>query len=341
LAILRGFFYINDVGTGDVYHHQDSFDTTTWNSLDQSNAEYSPDELLAINDVSDNVLMLGARSTEVWIYTGGINFVISPVQGLTYEFGIAAKHSFAKVSDAGFFLARDGGGGLQAVMLERGTQINPIGELDVIGEWSRYSRVDDAIGTTINLEGHPLWVLSFPTANKTWVYDHSISYGSRWSVWENYDEYYSSRGRFFVQDSFFFAGNQYMTSYEDGGLYEVGTEYRTDDGLPLILTADSQVIDHRGEYRHHSSVRVAVDTGHGLSDQSLQGHDPKLRLGYSDDHGNTWHYRQWTSIGKQGQYDKEVEFRSLGRTRHRKYRVQVSDPVSFAILNPCSVNYRK
>ena len=122
----QGFFYINDAGTGDVYHHQDSFDTTTWNSLDQSNAEYSPDTLLAIHDVSDNVLMLGEKTTEVWIYTGGINFVISPVQGLTYEFGIAAKYSFAKVSDAGFFLARDGGGGLQAVMMERGTQINPI-----------------------------------------------------------------------------------------------------------------------------------------------------------------------------------------------------------------------
>ncbi len=336
ISYSQGFFYINDIDTGDIYHNEDSFDTTSWNSLDQSNAEYAPDDLLAIHDISGNILMLGSGTLEVWTYTGNINFVIGPIPGMTYDFGIAAKDSFAKATDSGFFLARDKGGGLQAVMITRGTQAKAIGEPDVIGEWSRYSKASDATGLAVNIEGHPLYIINFPTAKATWVYDATISAGSAWSKWESYDEFAASRGRFFAEHALFFNDKQYFTSYEDGGLYEVSTSHKSDNGDPIIMTADApELMGKYGENRRHNYVRLYMETGHGLSDEDAQGHNPKIRLGYSDDHGHTWIWRQWTSFGKIGEYDKEVKFRSLGSSKHRKYRVQVSDPVECAIVNPC------
>ena len=334
ISYSQGFFYINDVNTGDVYHHEDSYDTSTWNSLDQSSAEYAPDNLLALADVSGSHLMLGKNNVEVWTYTGNINFVIEPVQGLTYNFGIAAKDSFASMTDAGFFLARDGGGGLQAVMMVRGTQAKPIGEQDVIGIWSRYSTVADATGFALNLEGHPLYILSFPSEDETWVYDDSISDGSRWCRWESYNETFTKRGRFVGDQTFLFNDKQYCASSYDGGIYEIGMELKTDDGQPIIVEAESQEISKPSGYFRHNYVKVMVESGHGLADQSLQGHNPQIRLSYSDDHGHTWKHRDWKSIGKQGEFSAQVKFRGLGRSKHRRYKIQLSDPVKFVLVNP-------
>lgn len=337
IAYAWGFFLINDKNSGDIYHNENSYDTTSWNVLDQSNAEYAPDDILALHDVSGNIPIFGEETTEIWTYTGALSFVFGAIPGMTYNYGIAAKDSFASIADAGFFLARDAGGGLQVVMLSRGVQAEPIGDPDVIGEISRYSTVEDATGLGLNIEGHPLYILNFPSEDVTWVYDASIKAGSPWCKWESYDQFDSSRGRFFAEHAVFFNDKQYLTSYEDGGLYEVSTSIYSDNGDPLIATVDALEINQGGKYYPHKYVNLFMETGHGLSDSAAQGHDPKVRLGYSDDHGHTWTWRDWQSIGKVGEYQKQVKFRCLGSTKHRKYRVQISDPVEWALMSPSFV----
>ena len=68
-----------------------------------------------------------------------------------------------------------------------------------------------------------------------------------------------------------------------------------------------------------------------------QGSDPQIMLQYSDDGGITWSNELWETLGKLGKYRTRVEWRRLGRSRDRVFKVKVSDPV-FVQLNEAYIN---
>jgi len=83
-----------------------------------------------------------------------------------------------------------------------------------------------------------------------------------------------------------------------------------------------------------SRLEVLLQTGVGLSSVSTtQGHDPQIMLQWSDNNGRTWSNEHWVSAGKVGEYRKRALWRRLGRSRKRLFRVTVSDPVKWALID--------
>jgi hypothetical protein len=77
--------------------------------------------------------------------------------------------------------------------------------------------------------------------------------------------------------------------------------------------------------------QVDCETGIGLP--AGQGSDPQMMLQWSDDHGHTWSSEHWVSAGAQGRYRWRAMWRRLGRSRDRVWRVVVSDPVDWTLID--------
>jgi hypothetical protein len=106
-------------------------------------------------------------------------------------------------------------------------------------------------------------------------------------------------------------------------------------------TPDPTLIRRERIFRHLSEeqqwifyqwLQIDCEAGVGLSDG--QGSDPQIILQWSDDGGHTWSNEHLLSAGKQGEYGKRSILKQpLGRSRDRVFKVAMSDPVRWALLN--------
>jgi hypothetical protein len=84
-------------------------------------------------------------------------------------------------------------------------------------------------------------------------------------------------------------------------------------------------------WQFFSMFQLDVEAGIGLSEG--QGSDPQVILQWSDDGGHTWSHEHFVSAGPQGQYARRALWRMLGRSRDRVWKIAMSDPVKWAVLN--------
>lgn len=59
----------------------------------------------------------------------------------------------------------------------------------------------------------------------------------------------------------------------------------------------------------------------------------RIMLQWSDDGGKTWSNEYWKPVGKIGQYKARVNFNRLGMSRDRVFRLTMSDPVKWILVD--------
>ncbi len=128
------------------------------------------DELLALIVVHREVWLFGRQTTEVWSDAGGSLFPFALEQGVFIQRGILAPYSLAKSDLSPLWLGRDQNGG---AMVFQGLNYNAVrvSTSAIEQELQQYARLDDAVGFVYQQGGHIFYVLNFPTADRTWVYD--------------------------------------------------------------------------------------------------------------------------------------------------------------------------
>ncbi|NIP55847.1 MAG: hypothetical protein GWN61_09595 [candidate division Zixibacteria bacterium] len=75
---------------------------------------------------------------------------------------------------------------------------------------------------------------------------------------------------------------------------------------------------------------LEVEAGVGLA--TGQGDDPQVMLSWSDDGGHTWSSEHWRSAGKIGEYKQRLVWNRLGRSRDRRFKIAMTDPVKWVVL---------
>jgi hypothetical protein len=320
-----GYFFFNQPGTGR--YQITGLLSQTINALDFATAEGSPDLLISLIVNQREGWLFGESSIEVVFDSGSSLFPFQRIQGAFIEQGCAAKFSPAKSSTAIFWLsADDRGQGM--VMKAVGYQPQRISTHAIEFAISQYSRIDDAIGYTYQQEGHSFYVLTFPTGNATWVYDESTQLWHE-RAWRNPADASLNRHRSNCQMAF--AGKVIVGDWETGKLYQLNLDAYDDNGdiLPAIrqcahlATADDTLqIFHR--------LWIDMETGVGLS--TGQGSDPQVMLEWSDDAGHNFPNQMWASAGKVGEFRRRVNFRRLGKSRDRVWRVTITDPVKRVLI---------
>lgn len=321
---LDGYFVFNRPGTGQ-FQITGLYDTNI-NGLDFATAEGSPDKLVTLIVDHRELWLLGENSTEIWFNSGAQDFPFERNQGAFIEVGCAAKHSVAKMDNSVFWLAADERG-QGMVMRAAGYQPQRISTHALEFAFAGYADITDCVAWTYQQEGHAFYVLTFPSANRTWVFDASTGLWHE-RAWRDPNGALN-RHRAMSQASF--AGKTLVGDWQEGKIYRLSLDVFTDDGAAIKrVRACAHLASPDQRRQYFSAMQVDMDAGVGI--MNGQGDDPQAMLRWSDDGGATWSNEAWASIGKIGDYRRRVRWRRLGYARDRVFEVTITDPVKVAIV---------
>jgi len=336
---------------------------TSVDPLDFASAEGSPDNLVSMIVDHREVWLYGTNSVEVWYDAGNADFPLQRIQGAYNEIGCAATFSVAKLDNGLFWLGADARG--QGIVYRaNGYTGQRISTHAIEYAIAQYGNISDAIAYTYQQEGHAFYVLTFPSANATWVYDASTQ------AWHERAAF--SNGQFLRHRSncqMAFNSEIVVGDFANGNLYAFDLDVYADNGSPQKWLRSWRALptgqNNLNRTAHHS-LQLDCESGVGINNsggtdptylltesglfittesgdfllavaegEPTIGSDPQVMLRWSDDGGHTWSNEHWAVLGKIGVYQQRVFWRRLGMTlklRDRVYELSGTDPVKIAIM---------
>jgi hypothetical protein len=285
----------------------------------------APDDLVSLIVDHREIYLLGEVSSEVWIDAGTSPFPFQRIPGTSTQHGIAAKFSVARLGNSFAYLSRNIRG--QAQIVQMNGYIPTRISTHAVENSLTNQVVSDAIGWTYQLEGHEVYVISFPTINLTWCYDVASGMWHKWLYTNNLGQYERARGNCCAQ----FQGLVMVGDYSNGKIYKLDPLNYTDDGQQVrrLRRAPHLVADFQREYFDELQIQFQP----GVGNSTGQGENPQAMLRWSDDGGSTWSTEHWTSIGLIGRYKNRAIWRRLGTARDRVFEVSLTDPVKAVIVS--------
>ena len=294
-------------------------------ALSFASKDGAPDNLVSLIVDHREVYLLGENSSEVWIDTGSVPFAFQRIPGTSTQHGIAAVFSMARVGNSFAYVSRNIRGQAEIVMMN-GYKPDRISTHAVENTLTGQT-ISDAVAWTYQLEGHEIYVVSFPTIDITWCYDATTTMWHKWLYNDNSNVYHRCRGNCAA----LFQGNVLVGDYANGIIYKLDKTNYTDNGQPIkrLRRAPHIVTDLQRQY--FDELQIQFQPGVGLS--TGQGNNPQAMLRWSDDGGSTWSSEHWTTIGLTGSYKNRAIWRRLGQTRDRVFEVTVTDPIKAVIIS--------
>jgi len=285
----------------------------------------APDDLVSLIVDHREIYLLGEVSSEVWIDAGTSPFPFQRIPGTSTQHGIAAKFSVARLGNSFAYLSRNIRG--QAQIVQMNGYVPTRISTHAVENSLTNQVISNAIAWTYQLEGHEVYVISFPSINLTWAYDVASGMWHKWLYTNNLGQYERARGNCCVQ----FQGLVMVGDYSNGKIYKLDPLNYTDDGQHVrrLRRAPHLVSDFQREY--FDELQIQFQPGVGLS--TGQGENPQAMLRWSDNGGSTWSNEHWTTIGLIGKYANRAIWRRLGTARDRVFEVSISDPVKAVIIS--------
>ena len=225
VGYLNGYFVFNEPNSQRIWITQ-LLDGTSIDPLDFASAEGSPDGLVSLLVSHREAWLFGTNSVEVWYDSGAADFPLTPVQGAFNEIGCVAAFSVAKLDNGIFWLGADARG-RGIVYRASGYTAARVSTHAVEWQIQQYGTLSDAIAYTYQQDGHAFYVLIFPSANTTWVYDVATSAWHERAAFVNGS---FTRHRSNCQMSF---NNEIVVGdHEVGNIYAFDLDVFSDDGQP-------------------------------------------------------------------------------------------------------------
>ena len=169
VGYINGYFVFNEPNSQRIWITE-VLDGQSIDPLDFASAEGSPDGLVSVLVDHREVWLFGTNSVEVWYDSGGADFPLTPVQGAFNEVGCIAPYSVAKLDNGIFWLGADARG-KGIVYRANGYTAQRVSTHAVEWQIQQYGNLSDAVAYTYQQDGHSFYVLIFPSANTTWVFD--------------------------------------------------------------------------------------------------------------------------------------------------------------------------
>lgn len=329
VSYLDGYFVFNEPNSQKIWVTQ-LLDGTSIDPLDFASAEGSPDGVVAVLTDHRELWVFGTDTTEVWYNAGLLDFPLARIQGAFNELGCAAPYSVAKMDNQVYWLGKDARG--QGMVYKAAGYIGQRVSTHAI-EWQmqEYADLTDAVGYTYQQDGHSFYVLNFPSANTTWVYDVATG------AWHERAAFAAGQfNRHRADNMCNFGGDIIVGDYLNGNIYKFDLAVYADNGQPQKWLRSWRALptgaNNLARTIQHA-LQLDCETGVGLN--TGLGSDPQVMLRWSDDGGHTWSNEHWKSMGAIGKFGKRTIWRRLGATmkiRDRVYEVSGTDPVRIYIM---------
>jgi hypothetical protein len=330
----------------------------------------APDDLVALIVDHREIYLMGEISSEVWTDVGAVPFPFQRIPGTSTQHGIAAPFSLSRLGNSFAYVSRNNRG--QAQIMQMQGYVPQRISTHAVENTLANQYVGDALSWTYQLEGHEVFVVTFPSLQLTWAYDATTAMWHKWLYTTETNEYQRHRGNCCAV----FQGLVIIGDYENGKLYELDKTNYTDDGqnirrlrrAPHLVTEFqrqyfdelqiqfqpgvgttglsrvAQITDTNTIYLGNTytitpsaTLTIEVEKTYILGTQnavSTQTTDsPQAMLRWSNDGGSTWSNEYWTGVGQLGKYKNRAIWRRLGMARDRIFEVSVTDPVKFVIVS--------
>lgn len=319
------YFIVNNPGTNQ-FARSASWDGLTWDALDFISAEANPDAVVAVQDIRNQVAVLGTRSVEFY-WSSGVESTYSRIDGALIEYGCGAPFTVAKFANSMLWV---GGGDTGAGIVWQADGYVPkrISNHGVETAIKGYGDIWDATAWVYQESGHAFYCLNFPNASTSWVYDISTGQWHERAYLGLDGNYQRHRAECYA----FGFGEHVVGDYENGNLYALDNATHDDSGRPKKWMRRAPRLSKGMRRMVFNRFELDAQVGTGLDGSPANGIDPQVELRYSDDYGNTWSAPQARSLGKLGDYAKRVKWDRLGMAKTRVFEVSGSDPVAITIL---------
>ena len=366
----------NSVDIVDNYFVYNNPGTQQWGSSDllstiSSSTSYAfkdgaPDKLVALIVDHREVYLMGEASSEVWTDVGAVPFPFQRIPGTSTQQGIVAQFSLVRLGNSFAYVSRNNRGQGQIMQMEG--YIPKRISTHAVEATLTNQYISDAISWTYQLEGHEIYVTTFPTLNLTWAYDTTTEMWHKWLYTADDGSYQRHRGNC----SAVFQGLVMVGDYENGKIYSLDKQNYTDNGQNIrrLRRAPHLVSDFQRQY--FDELQIQFQPGVGTTGLSTPNGDifvgdtyiiypnasfligpfqsfvigqqinlannvtttlPQAMLRWSNDGGSTWSKEYWVSIGQLGKYRNRAIWRRLGTARDRIFEVAITDPVNAVIIS--------
>ena len=366
----------NSVDIVDNYFVYNNPGTQQWGSSDllstiSSSTSYAfkdgaPDKLVALIVDHREVYLMGEASSEVWTDVGAVPFPFQRIPGTSTQQGIVAQFSLVRLGNSIAYVSRNNRGQGQIMQMEG--YIPKRISTHAVEATLTNQYISDAISWTYQLEGHEIYVTTFPTLNLTWAYDTTTEMWHKWLYTADDGSYQRHRGNC----SAVFQGLVMVGDYENGKIYSLDKQNYTDNGQNIrrLRRAPHLVSDFQRQY--FDELQIQFQPGVGTTGLSAPNGDiyvglnyiiypdasfligplqsfvigqqvsvttnvtttlPQAMLRWSNDGGSTWSKEYWVSIGQLGKYRNRAIWRRLGTARDRIFEVAITDPVNAVIIS--------
>ena len=305
--------YQNDSGT---FWISGKFDGSSWDSLDFATAEDKPDNITGL--LSDRVLWIFGEYTTQAYYNNGTAFPFQPSPQGKLIYGMVGSTQ-AQLDNTAYWLAKGKNGTLKVVKANGFVPL-AISSSQIEEEMANLSVTSDAYANSIMWDGHEWYVLTFPTAGRTFVYDTQ----GVWFEWGEYDSGTDSIVASVMKDYVYY-NDQHLFSDNKGYIQKLSNSTYNHDG-EIMSSGFITKVNHIDEQRVFvDNLIVDMRTGVGSSAVMM------LRISY--DGGYTWGNWMNRPMGEEGEYEHRVQWHRLGSGYNIVIEGRITDEVPRQIMS--------
>lgn len=314
-------FYISAIGDG-----------TSWDVLDFTTVESSPDDLVGAISDGTNLWLLGKTSVEVYQNTGNAAFPFERIPGAIIQSGCAAPFTAIIFDNSLTWMGQDDRGGA-IVWRAQGYQATRISTQAIEKKIATSSNPVESYAYTYFEQGHAFYCLQVKGLDSTLACDASTGYLWHEKSYRNPRTNQNEQHR--AGCHVYFNNINLVGDRELGIVYRQSLDIYDDNGDEIIRVRISPHI--QDEKRLISLCIFELDVEAGRALQFGQGSNPQLMMKYSDDGGFTWSNERWVSIGMAGRYKSRARWTRCGSAVDRVWWVSFSDPI-FTQINDAYLN---
>lgn len=333
VTYMDGYFIYSPLNTQQMYASQLQ-DGTSWDALDLATAEYQNNPIVGMACKNRNMWVFCSTCVEPWYDAANAEgFPFSERTSTELNIGCLAPFSIVNLNSA--FVWLDNRKfiviSIPSPLLINATSGNDaqIISTDAIhNEINSYPTISDAIGTSFYERGHLYYQITFPTAQKTWVYDMNTQF------WHERGYFNTGTNTFQADLSVFYCQVDKLAisaGIVSGKLYLNDPSYYTDNGQDIRCVRTTS--DLNNNFRMMGIDRLEIKCNTGNTPPTGDSSVPYISMRYSNDDGHTWSYEQSRELGNIGEYGKRIQWNRLGSSFQWLFEFVIVAAINFALIS--------
>lgn len=322
-------FYISAIGDG-----------LSWDVLDFTTVESSPDDLVGAVSDGTNLWLLGETSVEVYQNTGAAAFPFERIPGAVIQSGCSAPFTAIIFDNALTWLGQDDRGG-SIVWRANGYQATRISTQAIEKKIATSTNPVESYAYTYYEQGHAFYCLQVKSLDSTLCSDAATNYMWHEKSYRNALTGMDQQHR--ASCHVYFNNMNLVGDREFGIVYRQSLYIYDDNGDEIIRVRISPHQQDEKKLITFGTFELDIEPGRALQGGPnnnvpvRSGSEPNFMMKYSDNGGFTWSNERWVSSGKTGKYKARARWTRCGSARDRVWWVSFSAP-AFTQINDAYLN---